>query len=346
MRNIAHIPLLTFIAGLWPVAGMAAVTDANVKRIDADRVVLSWSSDANVDIYMSIRPSKDIGEAQILSLDNRDNRFMALVRDDRRTFLLLRDTADDIVTVVAERDLPLERASNFRDLGGYEAADGRRLRWGKIFRSGATPLLSDRDLAYLATTGLTSMVDLRSTRERQLAPTRLSELGVRYTAIDYTVEDLGIGRSAADIYEDALTVLAPQFRAIFQDLLSNRTPIAYNCTAGQDRTGIATALILSALGVNRKTILEDYDLSTELRQPEYESNPIAPTQPSGDAAAIMLANARATKPKPLYSTGGRPLLAEMFDKLDARWGSVDLYLAQALGIGPNEIAKLREQYLE
>ena len=69
--------------------------------------------------------------------------------------------------------LPLEHSSNFRDIGGYPAAGGKHVRWGMIFRSGATPLLTDADQAAVAKLHLANMVDLRSDEERQLAPSKI-----------------------------------------------------------------------------------------------------------------------------------------------------------------------------
>ena len=73
------------------------------------------------------------------------------------------------MTETPERRLPLEGASNFRDLGGYETADGRRVRWRKVFRSGAMDRLSDADLALLSDLGLRTICDLRHPEE-QAAP--------------------------------------------------------------------------------------------------------------------------------------------------------------------------------
>src|SRR3546814_16616904 len=79
---------------------------------------------------------------------------------------------------VAERALPLEHGSNFRDIGGYPAAGGKHVRWGMIFRSGGTPLLNDADEQRIGALKLGEMVDLRSSEERVLAPTRISgEIG-------------------------------------------------------------------------------------------------------------------------------------------------------------------------
>lgn len=251
------------------------------------------------------------------------------------------------------RVLPLASASNYRDVGGYGTADGRHVRWGRIYRSGATPLLSDKDLAYLRSLGIESMVDLRSVDERELAPSRLQGQSMRYFTQDYSYSALlaaGRGEDGhvtnAALYRSWLTLLAPQFRIAFRELRTSSGAVALNCTAGQDRTGVATALILSALGVPRTTILEDYHLSTIARRPENEMPQFDPAEYPSNPAAAPSAQTRLAKPRPLYGPTGRAYLEEAFDEIETQWGSVDAYLSQELGVGPDEIAQLRARYLE
>ena len=123
---------------------------------------------------------------------------------------------------VAERLLPLEGGRNFRDLDGYLTADGHQVWWGKIFRAGAMADLTAADQNYLAELGLRQVCDLRITIER--------EQEVAY-------------------------------RDMFRMLVEGDVPLAFNCTAGKDRAGVAAALILSALGVPRETVFADYELS-------------------------------------------------------------------------------------
>ena len=152
------------------------------------------------------------------------------------------------------------------------------------------------------------------------------------------------------LYRTWLISLAPQFRDIFQQLLRRDGAVSYHCSAGQDRTGVATALVLSALGVPRDVIMADYQISTRERRPENEIPKLAPGQYPGNVVADFYRRAQASgapiKAKPLYTAAGKPFLQETFDEIDARWGSVDGYLDQVLGIDKAKIAKLRVLYLE
>jgi protein-tyrosine phosphatase len=338
MRTLARKTLcLVVLVSSSPIAN-SAVTNPQADRVDKEHVVISWEDPAPVSVYQSDRPDAGIAQSTLLSGNNHDGRYRATVATDKRYYFLLRDTTGDIRRT-SERLLPLEHGSNFRDIGGYATTDGKHVRWGLMYRSAATPLLSDRDVAYIRTLGLHSMTDLRSTEERELAPTRLNHQGIQYIAIDYPFKGIGD-------YESVLTVLAPQYRAIFRELLAGKGPISYNCTAGQDRTGIATALILSSLGVPRQTILDDYHLSTEYREPQNEMPVVDPSAYPDNPAAAFFAKARLMKPPPLYAADGRSWLGALFDKIDARWGSVENYLQQSLGVGPTELARLRAAYLE
>lgn len=338
--RLSHLMALCIVLITGAPRANGAVAGSNVQRFDRDHVFITWIDSAPVDVYLTDRPDRNIEAAKVLSEANRDGRHMAAVTADKRHYFILRDRTDGDLVLVSERLLPLERGSNFRDIGGYKAADGKQVRWGLIYRSGATPLLSDHDVAYIRALGLQSMIDLRSTEERQLAPTRLGNQGIRYSAVDYSLSDI------SGNYEYLLTALAPQYRALFRELVSNKGPMSYNCTGGQDRTGVATALILSALGVPRDTILDDYHLSTADRRPQYEMPALDPGRYAHNPAALLFAKYRLLKPAPLYSADGRSLLAALFDAVDARWGSVDNYITRELGVGPEELALLRANYLE
>src|SRR5262249_37418886 len=136
-------------------------------------------------------------------------------------------------------------------------------------------------------------------------------------------------------YREWLTSLAPQYRDIFKSLLKGKGAVSFHCSAGQDRSGVAAALILSALGVPRDVIFADHPLPTAHRPPESEMPPIDPSKSPGNVVATGYAHMQATgvpKPKPLYDASGVAYLQQTFDEIDAHWGSVDNYLDKQLGV--------------
>jgi len=96
-------------------------------------------------------------------------------------------------------------------------------------------------------------------------------------------------------------------------------------------------------------ILADYQLSTKYRRPENETPTLDPALYPGNPVAAYYARTRAagpTAPKPLYDAQGVAYLQQTFDAIDARWGSVDAYLDQELGVDGRALARLRALYLE
>lgn len=244
-----------------------------------------------------------------------------------------------------ERVVALEGGSNFRDVGGYPAADGKQVAWGKIYRSGGQALLTPADLEKVKALDLANMVDLRSDEERVLAPSRID--GVPYTAIGYSMRNLNLAGGIEGVYRAFPTGMAPQLKQVFAKLLRDEQPLAYNCSAGQDRTGFVTAMVLSALGTPRDVIIQDYHLSTQYRRPQNEMPPIDAAIAAKDPVAGMFAGYQQDPvAKPLYTADGTSYLTIAFDEIEKRWGSVDNYLKTEIGVGPQEIARLRALYTE
>lgn len=329
-----------------------AIEDVQVKRKDASTLIVSWRDSDPVDIAIgdSTLPNQKIAPVVRRS---RAGSAEVSVPSDKRLYLHLLDHGDKSWVVAAERELPLEKGSNFRDLGGYKGAGGKSIRWGKIFRSGAMPMLSEADYALLGQLKINSIVDLRSLDERQVAPTQLDDrTGALYISNDYSLAPLMASTSQPEreyVYRGMGKLLAPQYRAIFRRLLADEGAVMYNCSAGQDRTGIASALILTALGVDRETILKDYHLSTALRRPQNEMPAVNPADYPGNLIVQYYVAASkkpgGAKPEPLYSTSGKAHLTQFFELIEREYGSVEGYLKTELGIGPLDVAKLRAIYL-
>lgn len=346
-------PIAATVAALFLASSAPAFARADqlaVTRVAPDKVSVTWSAKGPVDLFWADRPVTDPADAKLVSAGDRDGKQEVAVDVAARPYFLVRDKADGTVVDVAERLVPLEQGSNFRDVGGYRTTDGKAVRWGRIYRSGASAMLTPGDLARVQALGLVDMVDLRSSEERVLAPTRIE--GVRYAAVGYSMQEIlrmtMQGPSGA-LYANLPTMLKPQLRIVFDLLKRHEGPVAYNCSAGQDRTGFATAMVLSALGVPRETILADYHLSTAYRQPRWEMPPIdLAAHPNDPVAQVFSRGATAgdRKPAPLYDAEGKSLLLGSFAAIDAKYGSVEGYLEKEIGVTPADIAALRATYLE
>jgi protein-tyrosine phosphatase len=254
------------------------------------------------------------------------------------------------------RVLPLEGVRNFRDLGGYETRQGRRVRWRHLFRSASLGSLTPRDQAQLEALGLRVICDLRATDERAREPVRWSTTGgaprllerdyaldLRMLAVAMTPPEAGLDQGKAafrELYAQLPQRFAESYRGLFAALLAGETPLAFNCSAGKDRTGVGAALVLAALGVPRATIVDDYLLSNE----HYRPGPEVAAAMSGRHGRWLLA----LRPEmlQLMVTVDASYLEAAFDSMQAAHGGVERYLEAALGVDAAALAAMRERYTE
>lgn len=248
------------------------------------------------------------------------------------------------------RVLPLEGGQNFRDLGGYRTRDGRMVRWGVLFRSGAMNQLTPADFAYLGRLGIRTVCDFRSTDERNAAPVKWpGSVTPQVFADDYKMDMSGWDFRAAGTwtgaqaraamaasYPQTLTHFNGQYRRMFRQLLAGQVPLAFNCSAGKDRTGVAAALILTALDVPRETVIADYLLSNRYFDP-------AKAMSADDPATAVW---KRLPPEVLQTMMGvdRSYIEAVFRVVDAHRGGATGYLRDELGLGRGELARLRQLY--
>jgi protein-tyrosine phosphatase len=245
------------------------------------------------------------------------------------------------------RRIPFEGAVNFRDLGGYPAADGRRVRWGWIYRSDCLATLSDRDHERLLTLGLRTLVDLRRAEERARFPNRLPE-GLDLETVEIGFVPAGVAEMLRLVAEgglDAATLhrhVIDQYRRFPVDHLAEyrrmlqviarpgTLPLLIHCASGKDRTGFAAAVVLMTLGVPREAILEDYLLSKD--SPRDVSHLFGRATPK--AVRELLASVQSS------------YLEAAFAEIDRAWGSQERFLAAGLGIDEGWRTRLVELLTE
>ncbi|WP_159267542.1 tyrosine-protein phosphatase [Zhongshania aliphaticivorans] len=256
--------------------------------------------------------------------------------------------------------LPLEGGSNFRDLGGYKTVDNKTVRSGVLFRSGAMVSLTAADQAYLNERDFKTVVDLRSQEELEIFPNQwaLENSNINYVnhvysfpvaaskAMQKNAKEFGLG----SFYLSIADMLQPQMKLYFSELLQQNTPLVVNCSAGQDRTGFASALLLSALGVPRDVIIEDYLLSTQHRDTanEFGDIDLKEAAKTNSFAKLMLRytdNGKAKEAKPLVTNDGTPYINIAFAQIEEQYGSVENYLDKAIGVDQKAIARLKSLYL-
>jgi protein tyrosine/serine phosphatase len=176
-------------------------------------------------------------------------------------------TPDDF----ARRHVEFEACFNFRDVGGYPAADGRTVRWGRLYRSGALHRMTAADVERARALGIATMIDLRRPDEIAAAGGAgpLVESGVRHVPVA-VIPDGGSevldARYGAGIsgprYVGYLEVGGERYADAVRLLAGPETyPAVVHCSAGKDRTGTTVALVLEAVGVPREIVVADFALT-------------------------------------------------------------------------------------
>ena len=254
--------------------------------------------------------------------------------------------------------MKLEGQANFRDLGGYKTTDGHRVKYGVIYRSGQLNKLSDADLAKLKALGIRTVIDLRGTAEAETRGKDRLPDGVR--SVSYPIDPSSLPKEepssgAASAGNSDLMLQMTRsiminrtdvYASIIRDLAepANR-PLVFHCTAGKDRTGIGSAIVLTLLGVPWETVRDDYLLSNFYRKDENERDlkilreDIAKRQGIPPGQVDMTAYEGMFLVKPEY-------LDAAHDEVIRRFGSMESFLRKGLGISDETINTLRNELLE
>jgi len=247
-----------------------------------------------------------------------------------------------------ERVLTLDGGHNFRDMGGYPTECGRPIKWRKLFRSGSMNAFTAAGHAQLTALELKTVCDFRSTSERERNPTDQEKLGVRtYWARDYS-QSLGnleallrsdratpqeAREAMLNIYRGLPAEQAPAYRQLFRLLAEGELPLVFNCSGGKDRTGLAAALVLTALGAPEEVVVEDYLLPNKS---------LGKGTPDKGYAAIKIS------PEVAQIVGGTnaDFLDAAFSTIRAMSGSVSGYLRAELGVTPDLLSRIQANLLE
>jgi len=258
-----------------------------------------------------------------------------------------------------DRAVEIPSVENLRDLGGYPAADGRVVRWGRFFRGAALQRMSPMERRVLDGMGVAQVFDLRTEDEAAAAPDVLPE-GAAYRATPAFADRGDAGRllqmdltsriQSVRTRADAEPVRR-MFHGIYAELpfanLAYRAvldaldipdgerslPMLVHCTAGKDRTGVACALILLALGVSRQVVLEDYMLSKPYRE-ESNRRLLAYFAGLGASEAALELAAEMVSVTP-------SLLNRALDAIGARYPDVNAFFAAEYGADARRLARWR-----
>lgn len=256
-----------------------------------------------------------------------------------------------------QRVLPFKKITNFRDLGGYLAADGRSVRWGRLFRSGHLAGMTRKDQALFNSLGLRLVVDFRSVAEREHQPDKLPKDAhlkmmqlsildegnatmnreIRWRIEKKEYRDFDVRDLMRDAYRQFSTDFTSEYRQFFHALLgADGEPVLWHCTAGKDRTGYAAAVLLQLLGVDWETIMQDYLLSKAHVSVQNKQIMLLRLLKGKQAVSLV---------KPLL-TVQEDWLEAAFQAIQTHWGDFNAYLQNGLELTSADIAQLKSVYLE
>jgi protein-tyrosine phosphatase len=254
------------------------------------------------------------------------------------------------------RLLSFSGAKNFRDLGGYQTADGRTVRWERLYRSDSLHKLNAADIRRLSALNIHRVIDFRSQEESQREPDRLprewSDRLLEIPILDSTTKATQESRREFlknlknidplqymhQMNVELATKFTPEMKQFVGEILAaNGRPVLFHCAAGKDRTGFAAAILLRALGVPQDVVLHDYQLTNQYLQKGYAMALTMMRLVKGKAFSVAIGKFMEAHPEYLGSG---------FESIDLQYGSFDGYLSEGLGLTKHDIESLAALYLE
>lgn len=251
--------------------------------------------------------------------------------------------------------IPLEGTDNFRDLGGYTNTTGQTIRSGLIFRSGHLGKLTETDLKQLQNMNIRKVVDFRGPIEKKQDVNRIPE-GAEYVErpIDVAGADMQeefkailqgkVGMKMATYLVDVNRLFPRDYVGVFAEWIQDiarsaeALPQVFHCTAGKDRTGFASAILLRILGIDEETVMQDYMLTEELMAETVDG---------------ILRHIDKSSPTPGMGEKVRPLLgvhpsflSAAFDTINEDWGSFDAFVSAALKLTDEDVESLKNIFLD
>ena len=318
------------------------ITAACEEDSASNSIIMKWETrpaiEGEVKVFASTDPDH-IRENRPVATAPIANQWMTIANNQpsqRHYYTLLFN--DRYRVRVASRTVNVPGVQNFRDLGGYPVyAQHKRIRWGMLYRSARIDLSQPATRDKLNHLGIRTVIDLRTPSESPLpagtlpGQPRVVHIPIPVDCLTDILADIDqqriqpdtIGRIVERINRHIVAANAPAFRQMFDILLDKENyPAVIQCSTGKGRTGIASALVLSALGVNDDDIMTDYRLS-RFNIPTAISY-VYELPVRSQEALITLFSAREN------------FLNAAKDEIERTYGSVDEYLTKAVGLQKDE----------
>jgi protein-tyrosine phosphatase len=246
------------------------------------------------------------------------------------------------VTDTFQRRIVLDGAVNFRDLGGYMVESSEaETRWRTLFRADGLGELTVGDFTVLRDLGIRTVIDLRAAYELERGQFDVATFPVEYHHIPFieSIPDPEEFDRRPELLEtqylEMLDNAGSEIRSALEVLAGpDALPAVFHCTAGKDRTGLLSAILLSLLGVPEETVVADYALSQEAMGRLKEK--IIRKYPDSADMLNSIEGVFSAEPDQMHT---------LFSYLHEHYGSVDRYVA-GIGVADGVVARLRSTLLE
>lgn len=266
-----------------------------------------------------------------------------------------------------ERRIEFEKMMNCREMGGIRTEDGRAIKKGLLIRGGTLFGASESDLDFFRK-NVSMIIDFRTDQEYEEKPDvelegiqhfrypTLREKAIGITrekgttaqclkeVMDGLMKDPeGAMEHMVSMYLDMVTDewALTGYRIFLNHLLREEDELKatfWHCTMGKDRAGIATLILLEALGVNRQIIMEDYLMTNECAQDKLAQAITGTDRVADDPVGIRV--------KEILLLAQREFVERLYQKVEEVYGDFESFLEKGLHFDETKQNALKARYLE